>query len=105
MSKGFNIYLRPILSTKLGKGTRLWQKEYTKWELKKFATSAGFECIKSFNCNVKDSLRCGLLLESKRVAIIPNPFYYMSNLLYWSVGKREELFSLIGYHSVFVGKK
>ena len=63
-------HITRYLTTKLGKGTRLWQKEYTKWELKKFATSAGFECIKSFNCNVKDSLRCGLLLESKRVAII-----------------------------------
>lgn len=98
-------HITRFLSPKLGKGELLWQKEYTRWELKKFATSMGFKCIKSFNCNVKDSLRCGLLLESKRVAKIPNPFYYISSLLYWGVGKREGLFSLIGYHSVFVGRK
>lgn len=93
------------LSAKLGRGNFIWQKEYTRWELQRFATSVGFKSIKSFNCNVKDSLRCGLLIESKRVARVPNPFYYMRDLFYQTIGKRENLFSSIGYHSVFVGEK
>ena len=93
------------LSAKFGSEDVIWQKEYTRWALQRFATSVGFKNIKSFNCNVQDSLRCGLLMESKRVDRVQNPFYYMRDLCYQTIGKREQLFSSIGYHSVFVGEK
>lgn len=93
------------LSEKMTKSDSIWQKEYTRWELQKFAKSVGFKTIKSFNCNVMDSIRCGLLLESKRVGGVPNLFYYIQDLLYQMIGMNEKLFSPIGYHSVFVGTK
>jgi len=98
-------YITKRLYMKFGKGDWLWQKEYTKWELKSFATSVGFKCIKSFNCNVRDSLRSAFLSEEKTVAKVPNPFYYFGGLLYWLGRKAENLLSLLGYHSVFVGEK
>lgn len=98
-------HITRFLSAKLGRGHFLWQKEYTRWELKRFATSVGFKCTKSFNGDVKGSLRTGLLLESSRVARIPNPFYYTRGLLYQISGVVERIFPLIGYHSVFVGEK
>lgn len=98
-------HLTRALSVKLKRGNFPWQKEYTKSELEKFATSVGFKCIKSFNCNVKDSFRRGFRLEFPRVIKFSNPFYYMRNVFYWFGEKFEISFPVIGYPSIFVGEK
>ena len=89
---------------KLKKDMMIWQREYSRWELEKLANSVGFETIKSFNCNVKDSLRCGLLLDTKLIGRFINPFFPLRGLIY-SIARQEWHLSLIGYHSIFVGIK
>lgn len=93
-----------FIRLKRGKESLLWQREYTRWQLRTFAVSVGFECIASFNCNVRDSLRSMLQMQSPKLGGLPNPFYYLRGIIYWLLA-RESVFSLIGYHSVFVGRK
>ena len=82
-----------------------WQKEYTKWELHKIATSVGFKCVKSFNFGVAISLRLALGLEHKKLRGVLNPFYPLRRIFYLISERIEKRFSIFGYHTIFVGRK
>jgi len=94
------------LMVKLGRGNSLLIcREYTRGTLKALATSIGFKCMASFNCNTRAAFRTGFMLESPKVVGVPNLFYYIRDLFYQIADKLERHFPAFGYHSVFVGQK
>jgi SAM-dependent methyltransferase len=96
--------IRSIIS-KLRIFDLVWQKEYSVSQLIEFVSSAGFDILKGFNCNVRESFQLSFGLRVKKIGAIINPFQYLRRILLRLADFIEQNFPIFGYHSVVVACK
>lgn len=82
-----------------------YQKNISRFKIKKMFVKEGFQTIRVFNAEVRPAFRMAFQLENKRPSGIPNPFYYIRAIIYRLADFLEKRLPIIGYNTYYIGQK
>lgn len=82
-----------------------YQKNISRFKIKRMFEKQGFQTIRVFNAEVRPAFRLAFQLENKRPSGIPNPFYCIRGGIYRFADSLEKLLPIVGYNTYYIGQK
>lgn len=82
-----------------------YQKNISRFKIKRMFEKQGFQTIRVFNAEVRPAFRMAFQLENKRPSGFPNPFYCIRGVLYRLADFLEKRLPIIGYNTFYIGQK
>jgi 2-polyprenyl-3-methyl-5-hydroxy-6-metoxy-1,4-benzoquinol methylase len=84
---------------------KCYQKNISRFKIKKMFEKEGFKTIDVFNGDVRSAFRMALHLDNKKILGCPNLFYHIKGSIYKLAGLLEKLIPIIGYNTYYIGQK